>query len=189
MTSRETAAAGHMRTAPWHPEPRGMSATTDLDGCIDRILSNLEDIARTPIGDERRRGFVAQMLREFYRSGLLCSGAPASRHEVSARLAPVWRHFADEGMFELQMFAGRQMSSALCEAEGWPGPCRGRSALAFFVEFADAALELESLELDLADLDESLRERADREGYLRDEEIDAGVPRTHGWWWAPRDTT
>lgn len=166
-----------------------MSATTDLDDCIDRILANLEVIARTPIRDERRRGLVAEMLRAFYRAGLLCSGAPELRPEVSARLAPVWRHFADEGTFELQMFAGRQMSSALCEAEGWPGPCRGRSALAFFIEFADAALELESLRVELADLDESLREGADREGYLRDEEIDAGVPRTHWWWWAPRDAT
>ncbi|WP_434419579.1 hypothetical protein [Nannocystis pusilla] len=163
-----------------------MSATTDLDGCIARILSNLEGVARTPIRDERRRGFVAAMLRDFYRLGLLCSGAPALRHEVSARLAPVWQHFAAEGMFELQLFTSRQMMSALCEAEGWPGPCRGRSTLAFFVELADAALELESLTVELAEVDERLRELADREGYLRDEEIDAGVPSAHWWWWAPR---
>ncbi|PCC69396.1 hypothetical protein SAMN02745121_08148 [Nannocystis exedens] len=163
-----------------------MSGATDLDGCIERILENLDGVARTRIADEHRRWFAAAMLRNLYHLGLACAREPARRREASTRLAPVWRHFADEGMFELQWFAGRQASSALREAEGWPGPCRGRSALAFFIELADAALEFESLMVDLAALDEDLRELADREGYLRDEEIDAGVPPTHWWWWAPR---
>ncbi|MCY1059054.1 hypothetical protein [Nannocystis sp. SCPEA4] len=162
-----------------------MSATTDLTACIERILANLEAVARTPIDHYHRRRFVADLLHDVYTLGLAWSGDPALRGEVFARLAPVWRHFADEGPFELEMFAARVSSSALIDAEGWVGPCRRRSALAFFVDLAGAELELTRLEEDLADVDETLRELATREGYLRDEERDPGVPREHWWWWAP----
>ena len=161
-----------------------MSATTEPAACIERILTDLEAVARTPIRDERRRRFVAAMMRDVYRLGLAWSREPALRHEVFDRLAPVRRHFADEGPFELQIFASRQ-SSALLEAEGWEGLCRGRSALAFFVELLGAELDSPRLDEDLAGLDENLRELATREGYLREEERDADVPRAHWWWWAP----
>ncbi|WAS95558.1 hypothetical protein [Nannocystis punicea] len=164
-----------------------MSATAELTGCIERILTDLEAVARAPIRDERRRGFIAAMMRDVYRLGLAWSREPALRGEVFARLAPVRRHFADEGPFELQIFAARQ-SSARLEAEGWEGLCRGRSALAFFVELAGAELDGTRLEEDLAGLDEYLREVATREGYLREEERDADVPRAHWWWWAPLET-
>ncbi|WP_224242394.1 hypothetical protein [Hyalangium gracile] len=155
---------------------------------VDGILRAIAQAEGLPTSDERRRQLCADLMSEVYELGLALNRDPSLRQAPElARLSQARQHFEEEGLFEVQFHVGRlsQQLSSL-EAQGWAAVCWRRSALAFFIELLGQGLELDLLLEDLSGLDEAIRAAADREGYLREEEIPPGIPVSHEWWWAPR---
>lgn len=91
---------------------------------------------------------------------------------------------------DLMFFPGEVVRrfQGIWEYNEWERLCAARSGLQFFVDlFGKTALAENLSDFDTGYVDDLIREMG-REGHLTDDEIPHGVPRSHWWWWHPRQT-
>jgi hypothetical protein len=72
------------------------------------------------------------------------------------------------------------------QADEWVQVSMHRSAVEFLTEFSQGTgFEIGANTLDTLTLDNLIMEVGEREGYLSEEKIPAGIPPSHWWWWYP----
>jgi len=159
---------------------------------LEPLLAELREIA----GAFKRDGWEADVARadafveRLYDVGLALQLDPALRERHA------WRAFRDATAPQVASNAGgliryaHALDSRLHDTfelpDEWQRISRRRSALAFLVAlYAGTDLDEWRGDLESDDLDEVLRYRCKTDGYVAPDDIPAGIPRSHWWWWCP----
>lgn len=151
-----------------------------MSEAVEEIRDLLRRLDGTVDPAERER-LVSALMYAVY-----CLGRdePSSAHEVFPILVPALRRIAGG----LGHFAGSIETSFVLGVDEWTDIAWRRSALEFLFRLLPAEDgDWLRREIEPNAYDDLIRRYSHDLGYLRATEIPPGIPKSHWWWWAPRE--
>ncbi len=156
---------------------------------IRAVRAALDRVAETPDvrdAQDAARAFVDGMLR----LGLARRAEPAlsDRPEVRALVARAEETFPLASP-ALEHFAWRFGQALTRGWDGdWEGAARTRSGMEFVLDLmSETGIDWLRESFPVEEMDRHVAFRRERDGYLPDGAVPAGIPRSHWWWWGPGD--
>ena len=159
-----------------------------MSEAADRVLSLLRrlDAAREP--DERTR-LAEELLAAVYAFGLALQRgeeSPETARALAAAGEPLL--VSVTGPIEISAGSIEDMFMLSWDAgDSWEDVARKRSALEFLLELFPGEADWVRRQVEPDRYDDLIRRRSHDFGYLRPDEIPAGLPPSHWWWWAPNE--
>lgn len=128
------------------------------------------------------------LLRAVYRVGLAAGSGPARPdaeplRSVLLRTAPLLAQGMPTLSFALHLLENRFHGTWEWD---WEIACEARSAFQFLLDlYRGTGLEASYGWLDTGEVDDQMRFRGERDGFLPHDAVPEGIPPSHWWWWAP----